>query len=159
MPTMSRLLERFLRYVVVDTTADPDSTTYPSSACQFDLGRLLVRELQEIGLQEVALDERGLVWGTVPATVPGDLPVVAFNAHIDTSPETTGKNVRPQVIRDYAGGDIVLPGDPTKVIRVAESPELDRAPRPHAHHHRRHDAARRRRQGGHRRDHRNGGRD
>ncbi len=126
MPAMSRLLDRFLRYVVIDTTAAPDSSTYPSSPGQFELGRLLVQELQEIGLQEVALDEHGLVWGTVPATAPGDLPVVAFNAHLDTSPETTGKNVRPQVIREYAGGDIVLPGDPTKVIRVADSPELDR---------------------------------
>lgn len=122
---MSRLLERFLRYVVIDTTADPASRTYPSSAGQWELGRLLVEELRGIGLSDVDQDQHGLVWGTVPASVPGDLPVVAFNAHLDTSPETTGKNVRPQVIRNYAGGDLVLPADPTKVIRVAEHPELD----------------------------------
>jgi tripeptide aminopeptidase len=121
---MSRLLDRFLRYVTIDTTADPASTSYPSSAGQWDLGRVLAEELREIGLLAVEQDAHGLVWGTVPATVPGDIPVIAFNSHIDTSPETTGKNVKPQVIRDYQGGDIVLPGDPTKVIRVAECPEL-----------------------------------
>ncbi|MFO0818062.1 MAG: peptidase T [Pirellulales bacterium] len=121
---MSRLLERFLRYVVVDTTANPDSTTYPSSVGQLELGKLLVRELEEIGLSDVAQDEHGLVWGTVPATVSETVPIVAFNSHVDTSPETTGKNVRPQVIHNYQGGDIRLPGDPTKVIRVADSPEL-----------------------------------
>ncbi|MEY4180888.1 MAG: Peptidase [Planctomycetota bacterium] len=121
---MSRLLERFLRYVTIDTTADPASTSYPSSPGQWDLGRVLVSELREIGLQDVELDAHGLVWGTVPATVDGDVPVIAFNSHIDTSPETTGKNVKPQVIRDYQGGDIMLPGDPTKVIRVADCPEL-----------------------------------
>ncbi len=121
---MSRLLDRFLRYVTIDTTADPASTTYPSSPGQWELGRVLAAELRAIGLQDVEQDAHGLVWGTVPATVAGDLPVIAFNSHIDTSPETTGKNVKPQVIRDYQGGDITLPGDPTKVIRVAESPEL-----------------------------------
>jgi tripeptide aminopeptidase len=121
---MSRLLERFLRYVQIDTTADPASTTYPSSPGQWELGRVLVAELREIGLQDVEQDAHGLVWGTVPATVAGNIPVIAFNSHVDTSPETTGKNVKPQVIRNYAGGDIVLPADPTKVIRVAECPEL-----------------------------------
>lgn len=121
-----RLLERFLRYVVVDTTANPDSTTYPSSPGQLDLGRQLADELRRIGLVDVVHDEFGLVYGTVPGNVAGDVPVVAFNAHIDTSPETTGKNVKPQVLRNYAGGDIVLPGDPTKVIRTAECPELAR---------------------------------
>ncbi len=122
----SRLLERFLRYVVVDTTANPDSTTYPSSSGQLDLGRQLADELRRIGLVDVVHDEFGLVYGTVPGNVASDVPVVAFNAHIDTSPETTGKNVKPQVIRNYPGGDIVLPGDKTKVIRTSESPELEK---------------------------------
>ncbi|HUE71847.1 MAG TPA: tripeptide aminopeptidase PepT, partial [Pirellulaceae bacterium] len=159
-----RLLERFLRYVQVDTTAATESTTYPSSPGQLELGRMLAEELREMGLADVEHDSHGLVWATVPATIssalaprvhepaqgadesrspirsvaagqsdvstrgasgPHSIPVVAFNAHVDTSPETTGKNVRPQVIRPYAGGDIVLPADPTKVIRVADNPELD----------------------------------
>ena len=120
-----RLLQRFLRYVQVDTTAATESTTYPSSPGQLELGRLLAGELRAMGLSDVEHDAHGLVWATVPATVPEKTPVVAFNAHVDTSPETTGKNVRPQVIEKYAGGDIVLPADPTKTIRIADHPELN----------------------------------
>ena len=123
-----RLLGRFLRYVQIDTTAGEPGGTYPSSPGQLVLGKLLADELREMGLKDVEHDEHGLVWATVPATIKPaghePLPVVAFNAHVDTSPETTGKNVKPHVIRNYAGGDIPLPGDPTKVIRVADNPEL-----------------------------------
>jgi tripeptide aminopeptidase len=121
-----RLLDRFLRYVKVDTTARDGAGTYPSSPGQLELGRLLLAELKEMGLKEAQQDEHGLVYATLPATVDHDAPVVAFNAHVDTSPETTGKNVRPQVIRGYAGGDITLPADTSKVIRTAENPELNR---------------------------------
>jgi tripeptide aminopeptidase len=121
---MSRLLDRFLRYVQVDTTACDSSSTYPSSPGQLVLGKLLAEELRQMGAKDVEQDEHGLVWGTVPATNGKTKPVVAFNAHVDTSPETTGKNVRPQVIEKYAGGDIILPADRTKVIRVTENPEL-----------------------------------
>lgn len=120
-----RLLERFLRYVRIDTMADDSSSTYPSSAGQLELGRLLADELRAMGLADVEMDEHGLVYATVPATVDSPAPVVAFNAHVDTSPETSGTNVKPQVFR-YEGGDIRLPGDPTKVIRVAENPDLNR---------------------------------
>jgi tripeptide aminopeptidase len=119
-----RLLGRFLRYVQIDTTASDSSGTYPSSPGQLALGKLLADELREMGLADVEHDQHGLVWATVPATVRRQAPVVAFNAHVDTSPETTGKNVKPHVIRNYAGGDIPLTGDPTKVIRVADSSEL-----------------------------------
>lgn len=119
-----RLLNRFLRYVQIDSTADPNSSTYPSSAGQWDVGRVLVEELHAMGAVDVELDAHGLVWATVPATVERDVPVIAFNSHVDTSPETTGKGVKPQVIRGYSGGDIALPGDPSKVIRVSENPEL-----------------------------------
>ncbi|MCE9525751.1 MAG: peptidase T [Planctomycetales bacterium] len=121
---MSRLLDRFLRYVQIDTTACDSSSTYPSSPGQLVLGKLLAEELRQMGATDVEHDEHGLVWATVPATNGKSPPVVAFNAHVDTSPETTGKNVRPQVLPKYAGGDIVLPADRTKVIRVAENPEL-----------------------------------
>ncbi len=120
-----RLLERFLRYAQIDTTADDSTDRYPSCDGQWELGRILVQELTDLGLSDVHQDEHGLVWATVPATSDRSVPVVAFNAHLDTSPETTGKNVQPQVIRGYAGGDIVLPGDPRRVIRVSENPDLE----------------------------------
>ncbi|MCI0361093.1 MAG: peptidase T [Planctomycetaceae bacterium] len=142
-----RLLGRFLRYVQIDTTAGEPGGAYPSSPGQLALGKLLADELREMGLADVEHDQHGLVWATVPATIrpagKEPLPVVAFNAHVDTSPETTGKNVRPHVIRNYKGGDIPL-GEAagtlrapsaasgtrsvptTKVIRTADNPELAR---------------------------------
>jgi tripeptide aminopeptidase len=119
-----RLLERFLRYIAIETTANDAAATYPSSAGQLELGRVLAKELSALGLQDVRQDEHGLVIATVPANVSHDVPVVAFNAHLDTSPETSGTNVKPQVIARYAGGDIPLPADSTKIIRVADNPEL-----------------------------------
>jgi len=119
-----RLLERFLRYVQIDTTAQEFSDSYPSSPGQLELGRLVCDELRQIGLADVRQSRHGIVTATLPATVPGDLPVVALCAHLDTSPETTGRGVRPQVVRNYDGRDLVLPGDPRQVIRVAQNPEL-----------------------------------
>ena len=116
------LLDRFLRYVRIDTRADERATTYPSSPGQLVLGRLLRDELLEMGYADARQTKFGIVLATIPATVPG--PVVAFNAHVDTSPETTGTNVRPQVIPNYDGRDLVLPGDPSKVLRVVENPDL-----------------------------------
>ncbi len=126
-----RLLKRFLRYVAIDTTANESSHDYPSSAGQLELGRLLRDELLAMGLDDARQDEHGIVTATVPATLEQSeseepVPLIAFCAHLDTSPETSGRNVRPQVIRDYAGGDIVLPGDTGKVIRTADNPDLDR---------------------------------
>jgi tripeptide aminopeptidase len=116
--------ERFLRYVVIDTQSDPASPTCPSTAKQKDLGRLLVSELKEIGIADAHLDEHGYVYATIPATTDKKVPVICFCSHMDTSPDCTGRNVRPQVVRNYRGGDIALPGDPTQVIRAAEHPEL-----------------------------------
>lgn len=120
----ARLLDRFLRYVRVDTTAGKPGGAYPSSPGQLELGRMVLAELQAIGLADARQDDHGIVQATLPAKCRRDAPVIAFNAHLDTSPETTGANVRPQVWRDYAGGDLTLPGDPTRVIRVASNPEL-----------------------------------
>jgi tripeptide aminopeptidase len=114
--------ERFLRYVRIDTQSDEDSDEYPSTAKQLDLLRLLLGELQELGLADAAIDEHGYVTATLPATVDHDVPIVAFFAHVDTARECSGANVEPQRIR-YEGGDIVL-GDSGQVIRPAESPEL-----------------------------------
>src|SRR6185436_2520964 len=122
--TMSTLLERFLRYVKIDTQSNEASTTVPSTARQLDLCRLLERECRELGLADVRLDQFGIVTATVPATLQQDAPTIAWVAHVDTSPETTGTNVKPIVHRNYAGGDIPLPGDPRKVIWAAENPAL-----------------------------------
>jgi tripeptide aminopeptidase len=119
-----RLLARFLRYVAIETTANDAAGTYPSSPGQLELGRLLVDELRAVGLAESHQDRHGLVHATLAATATAPAPHVVLNAHLDTSPEASGRNVRPQVIRDYAGGDLVLPGAPSEVIRVADNPEL-----------------------------------
>lgn len=118
-----RLLARFLEYVQIDTTAVDGASVYPSCQGQWILGKRLVQELRAAGAADVRQDEHGLVWATIPAAIPG-APTIAWNAHLDTSPETSGANVRPQVVRNYQGGDIVLPGDPGKVIRQADNPAL-----------------------------------
>ncbi len=117
-------LDRFLRYVKVDTQSSEDSETYPSTLKQFDLLNLLVDELKSLGVQKVSIDEHGYVTGTISANVQTKVPVLGFISHVDTSPEVTGANVKPQVIQSYEGGDIVLPGDPNVVIRESENPTL-----------------------------------
>jgi tripeptide aminopeptidase len=119
----SSLLDRFLRYVRIDTMANERSTNYPSSPNQLVLGKLLCEELLALGLNDAVQTSHGIVYATVPGNVPG-VPTVALVAHMDTSPETTAANVQPLVHTNYAGGDIVLPGDPTKVIRYQDTPEL-----------------------------------
>jgi tripeptide aminopeptidase len=114
--------ERFLRYVRIDTQSDGDSETYPSTAKQLDLLRLLVTELEELGLEDAAIDEHGYVTASVPATVDGEVPTIAFFAHVDTAREVSGANVSPQRIV-YGGGEIPL-GDSASVIRPEESPQL-----------------------------------
>jgi tripeptide aminopeptidase len=116
------LLQRFLRYVRVESTADENSTTYPSTPGQLDMGRLLTDELKALGI-DATMSEHGIVVGTVPATVT-HAPTIALFAHVDTSPDYCGGGVNPIVIERYAGGDIVLSGDPTKIIRSNECPEL-----------------------------------
>jgi tripeptide aminopeptidase len=116
--------ERFLRYVVIDTQSDPASSTCPSTEKQKDLGRLLATELREIGLSDAHLDDNGYVYATIPANTDKKVPVICFCSHMDTSPDCTGANVRPQVVRNYQGGDIVLPADPSQVIRFNEHPAL-----------------------------------
>jgi tripeptide aminopeptidase len=119
----SRLLERFLQYVRIDSTADPDSGTYPSSPGQWELGKLLVSQLDRMSLEDVHQDDNGLVWATIPATDGGGSATVALFAHLDTSPEASGKDVCPTVIESYAGGDIPL-ADGTRIL-VESAPELD----------------------------------
>ncbi len=120
---MDNLLDRFLRYVKIETTAVEQTDSYPSSPGQFDLGRLLVDELRALSLDDVSIDEHGIVLATVPATVD-DAPTTAWLAHMDTSPEFTANGVKPIVHRDYDGKDIVLAGDPSRVISLSDTPEL-----------------------------------
>jgi tripeptide aminopeptidase len=118
------LIERFCRYVKVDTQAQENAGTYPSSPGQMELGRLLAGELRSMGLGDAAIDDHGIVMATIPANAGPRKPTVAWVAHVDTSPETSGRGVKPIVHRNYQGGDIVLPGDPNRVLRPAEIPEL-----------------------------------
>lgn len=119
------VLERFLHYVAIDTQSVEESATYPSTAKQLHLLRLLADELTAIGLDDVVMDEHGYVFATIPSTSSKpDVPVIGFLAHVDTSPEMSGAGVRPIVHRNYQGQDIVLPDDPAAVLRVSESPAL-----------------------------------
>jgi tripeptide aminopeptidase len=117
---MDSLLDRFLRYVKVETTAVEDSKTYPSSPSQLELGKMLAQELRDLKIADAKQDENGIVMATIPGNVPG-APTIAWCSHVDTSPEFTAKNVKPIVHRNYDGRDITLPGDPAKVIKVAET--------------------------------------
>ncbi|MGE3955444.1 MAG: peptidase T [Vicinamibacterales bacterium] len=119
------VLDRFLRYVQIDTQSDESSTTYPSTAKQFVLLRALVDELHAIGLSDAAIDEHGYVMATIPATTakPG-VPVIGFIAHVDTSPEMPGAGVKPIVHRAWDGRDILLPDAPDAVLRQTEIPAL-----------------------------------
>jgi tripeptide aminopeptidase len=121
---MNTLLDRFCRYVRIDTTASETAGTYPSSPGQLVLGKMLRDELLAMGLKDAEQDDHGIVMATLPATTRKAAPVIAWIAHMDTSPETTGKDVKPTVHANYDGGDIVLSGDPSKVIRAADTPDL-----------------------------------
>ena len=111
--------ERFLRYVQIDTTADPNSSSFPSSSKQKDLGKLLKKELEELGLKDVEMDEWGYVYATIPSNSSNlKSPVICFCSHMDTAPDCSGTNVKPIVHRNYDGTEIVLPDDPTQIITI-----------------------------------------
>lgn len=120
-----RLLDRFLQYVRVNTTAVEEAGRYPSSSGQIELGKILAQQLRAMGVEEVSQNEHGIVLATIPAS-PGkeNSPVIAFNAHLDTSPETSGDGVKPNVIENFDGADIQLAGDASKKITVEACPEL-----------------------------------
>ena len=118
------VLDRFLRYVAIDTRSDEASTSVPSTPGQLVLLRILVEELRRIGLEDVTLDEHGYVMATIPPTTARAVPVIGFLAHVDTSPEMSGRDVRPLVHDAYDGRDLVLPDDPSTVLRETEIPAL-----------------------------------
>lgn len=115
---------RFLKYVKYDTQSNEDSTTFPSDPKQLELSKALVVELKEIGLKDAEMDEYGYVMATLPSNTTKNVSTIGFIAHVDTSPAVTGANVNPIVHKNYQGGDIVLPKDPTKIIDAAGNPEL-----------------------------------
>jgi len=118
----TRLLDRFLRYVQIDTSANPASTGYPSSHGQIELGRMLYQELLAMGAEDVQHDENGLVWGTIPSTMGLGSPTVALIAHLDTSAEAPAHQVKPQVVEAYCGGSVHLPNGAT--LNEYNSPTL-----------------------------------
>ncbi|PMD99113.1 peptidase T [Siphonobacter sp. BAB-5405] len=124
-PYSFTVTERFLRYVQIDTQSDPHSETYPSTEKQKDLSRVLVQELQQMGVTEVELDAYGYVYATLPATTAKTgVPVICFCSHVDTSPDCSGANVKPIVHTRYDGSDLVLPDDPAQIIRMSDHPDL-----------------------------------
>src|SRR5262245_18431955 len=118
------VLQRFLRYVRYDTQSDESATTFPSTAKQLVLLRDLAAELRALGLADADVDAHGYVMATIPATSRKAVPTIGFIAHVDTSPEMPGGGVKPIVHRAYDGRDLVLPDDPTAVLRLADIPEL-----------------------------------
>lgn len=116
-------LERFLRYVTIDTQSDGSSSSFPSTEKQKNLGRLLVKELKEMGIS-CELDKYGYVYASIPANTDKKVPVICFCSHMDTSPDSSGAGVKPIIHSNYQGEDIILPDDPSQIIRMAEHPDL-----------------------------------
>lgn len=122
--TLFNVKDKFLRYVQIDTQSDPNSTSNPSTEKQKDLSRLLVEELLAMGITDAHLDEWGYVYATIPATTTKPVPVICFCSHVDTSPDCSGAGVKPIIHEYWDGAKIVLPDDPTQVIKVEEHPDL-----------------------------------
>lgn len=121
---MGSLVERFMRYVQIDTQSDPESLTFPSTEKQKDLSALLARELLEMGIADAHMDEWGYVYATIPSNSTKKVPVICFCAHVDTAPDCSGTNVKPILHQNYQGQDIVLPDDPSQVISTKNHPYL-----------------------------------
>ncbi len=126
----SLILEKFLRYVTYDTQSKEDSDTYPSTLKQLELAKILVKELQNLGIKNAYLDKHGIAMASIPGNLSSaqqnKVPAIGFIAHIDTSPAISGANVKPQIIKNYQGGDIILSGDNSVVIKFAECKSLQK---------------------------------
>jgi tripeptide aminopeptidase len=121
---MKPIVERFMRYVTIDTQSDPESNSFPSTEKQKDLSSLLAAELVQMGVADAHMDEWGYVYATIPSNSDKDVPVICFCSHVDTAPDCSGYNVKPILHQQYAGQDIILPEDPTQVITTKEHPYL-----------------------------------
>jgi tripeptide aminopeptidase len=129
-PPTESVVDRFLRYVRIDTQSQEGESTTPSTTTQWTLARLLADELRQLGAQDVQVSEFCMVYATLPSNMPngggGDVPALGLLAHVDTSPALTGANVQPVIHRNYEGGDIALPGDPTQILTVEQNPTLQK---------------------------------
>lgn len=121
---MEKILDKFLRYVALDTTSDPESPTQPSTQKQLELSKLLVKELQELGIADATLDKDGYVMATIEANCDCEIPTIGFIAHVDTAPDVSGANIKPQIISNYDGGDILLSKESGLSLKVEEFPEM-----------------------------------
>lgn len=121
---MSFLVEKFLEYVEIDTTPDSKSQSCPSSELQWNLAKIIVKDLEEIGLVNISLDKNGYIMGTLPSNTEKNIPTIGFIAHMDTAPSFNGKEVKPRIIDNYDGNDIVLNSDLNVVMTVKDFPEL-----------------------------------
>ncbi|MGL5088132.1 MAG: peptidase T, partial [Cetobacterium sp.] len=119
---MSFLLEKFLEYVKIDTTADSKSKTCPSTDIQWDLAKIIVKDLEEIGLMDITLDENGYIMATLKSNSKKDIPTIGFIAHMDTAPSFNGTNVKPRIIENYNGTDIVLNKELNIVMHTKDFP-------------------------------------
>jgi tripeptide aminopeptidase len=117
--------ERFMRYVQIDTESDPQSTSFPSTEKQKDLSRLLTGELHSMGITDARLDAHGYVFATIPSNSKKNVPVICFCAHVDTSPDSSGKGVKPILHKNFSGADIHLPDDPAQIISKKHHPYLE----------------------------------
>lgn len=121
---MKTIVERFMRYVQIDTQSDPESNTFPSTEKQKNLSALLASELRDMGLADAHMDEWGYVYATIPANTNKKVPIICFCSHVDTAPDCSGVNVKPILHQNYQGQNIILPDDPTQVISPANHPYL-----------------------------------
>lgn len=119
-----QVAERFIRYVQIDTQSDVGSVTFPSTAKQLNLSKILLKELLDLGIQDAQLDENGYVYATIPSNTTKNVPVICFCSHVDTSPDCSGTNVKPIVHRNYQGQDLILPDDNTIIIKFQEHKDL-----------------------------------
>ncbi|MBO7322955.1 MAG: peptidase T [Bacteroidales bacterium] len=123
---MEKILDKFLRYVAVDTMSDPDSPSQPSTQKQFNLLNLLCEELKAMGVENVSVDQYGYLMATIPSNIEKDVPAIGFIAHVDSSPDASGADIKPQVFENYDGGDIVINPEKGMKLSPADFPELRR---------------------------------
>lgn len=121
----NKMLQRFLKYVTFDTESVDENSTVPTSEGQFVFARYLENELREMGLTDIILDDKGYLYATLPANCEKNIPVVGFISHLDTSPDMSGRDVKPRVVEAYAGGDIVLSAEDDIVLKVCDFPEVE----------------------------------
>ncbi|MDR0659705.1 MAG: peptidase T [Prevotellaceae bacterium] len=121
---MENILDRFLRYIAYDTQSDPESESQPSTQKQLVLLEALAEELRQLGLKDAAMDEYGYVMATIPSNIDKKVPTIGFIAHVDTAPDMSGANIKPQIIKNYDGGDIILNKESGPKLAIADFPEL-----------------------------------